>query len=43
MEIKWLEILGCGMVHPNVFAKVGIQKTEMKGFAFGWVLSVLQC
>ena len=32
---QWLEILGCGMVHPNVFAKVGIQKTEMKGFAFG--------
>ena len=23
------------MVHPNVFARVGIQKTDMKGFAFG--------
>ena len=23
---QWLEILGCGMVHPNVFARVGIQK-----------------
>ena len=32
---QWLEILGCGMVHPNVFAKVGIEKTDMKGFAFG--------
>ncbi len=31
---QWLEILGCGMVHPNVFAKVGIEK-KLSGFAFG--------
>ena len=32
---QWLEILGCGMVHPNVFEKVGIEKKELTGFAFG--------
>ena len=32
---QWLEILGCGMVHPNVFKKVGIEKKELTGFAFG--------
>ena len=32
---KWLEILGCGMVHPNVFKKVGIPKSNLSGFAFG--------
>ena len=31
---QWLEILGCGMVHPNVFAKVGIER-KLSGFAFG--------
>lgn len=31
----WLEVLGCGMVHPNVFAKVGIDNEEYTGFAFG--------
>lgn len=31
----WLEILGCGMVHPNVFAKVGIDSEKYTGFAFG--------
>ena len=25
---QWLEILGCGMVHPNVFARVGIKKQK---------------
>lgn len=34
-EDKWLEILGCGMVHPNVLANVGIDPTEYQGFAFG--------
>ncbi len=32
---RWLEILGCGMVHPNVLANVGIDPEEFTGFAFG--------
>ncbi|MGL9681877.1 MAG: phenylalanine--tRNA ligase subunit alpha [Wolbachia sp.] len=32
---KWIEVLGCGMVHPNVFEKVGIDRTKYNGFAFG--------
>lgn len=31
----WLEIMGCGMVHPNVFASVGIDSERYRGFAFG--------
>ena len=31
----WLEILGCGMVHPNVLKNVGIDPKEYQGFAFG--------
>ena len=31
----WIEILGCGMVHPNVFDMCGIDKTKYTGFAFG--------
>ncbi|MEO1091837.1 MAG: phenylalanine--tRNA ligase subunit alpha [Pseudomonadota bacterium] len=31
----WLEILGCGMVHPAVLENVGIDPTEWQGFAFG--------
>jgi len=31
----WLEILGCGMVHPNVFKSVGIDNEEYTGYAFG--------
>jgi phenylalanyl-tRNA synthetase alpha chain len=31
----WLEILGCGMVHPNVLKACGIDPTEYQGFAFG--------
>lgn len=31
----WIEILGCGMVHPNVLEKVGIDTNEYSGFAFG--------
>jgi phenylalanyl-tRNA synthetase alpha chain len=31
----WLEILGCGMVHPNVFKAVNIDNTVYTGFAFG--------
>jgi phenylalanyl-tRNA synthetase alpha chain len=32
---KWLEIGGCGMVHPNVLANVGIDAEQYRGFAFG--------
>ncbi len=31
----WLEILGCGMVHPNVLRACGIDPDEYQGFAFG--------
>jgi phenylalanyl-tRNA synthetase alpha chain len=31
----WLEILGSGMVHPNVLANVGIDPRDWQGFAFG--------
>ena len=31
----WLEILGCGMVHPNVLRAVGLDPDEWQGFAFG--------
>lgn len=31
----WLEILGCGMVHPNVLKISGINPSEFSGFAFG--------
>lgn len=31
----WLEILGCGMVHPNVLKMGGINPEEYQGFAFG--------
>ena len=31
----WLEILGCGMVHPKVFENVGIDNEIFTGFAFG--------
>lgn len=34
-EDKWLEVLGCGMVHPNVLKNVGINSEEYQGFAFG--------
>ncbi len=32
---KWLEVLGCGMVHPNVLRNVGIDTEKYCGFAFG--------
>lgn len=32
---KWLEILGCGMVHPNVLKAVNVDPTRFRGFAFG--------
>ena len=32
---KWLEVLGCGMVHPKVLEMSGIDSEEYTGFAFG--------
>jgi len=31
----WLELMGCGMVHPNVFKAAGLNPKEYQGFAFG--------
>ena len=31
----WLEIMGCGMIHPNVFNATGIDNEEYTGLAFG--------
>ena len=32
----WLEVAGCGMVHPNVLRNVGINPEQWQGFAFGF-------
>jgi len=32
---RWLEVLGCGMVHPTVLANCGIDPERYSGFAFG--------
>ena len=32
---KWLEILGCGMVHPNVLKNVNVNPEKYQGYAFG--------
>ncbi len=34
-QTGWLEVLGCGMVHPEVFRHVGIDGERWTGFAFG--------
>lgn len=34
-SIKWLEVLGCGMVHPKVFEYAGIDSKKYTGYAFG--------
>ena len=34
-EPGWLEVLGCGMVHPNVLRECGIDPEQYTGFAFG--------
>lgn len=31
----WIELLGCGLIHPNVLKKAGIDPTEYTGFAWG--------
>jgi len=32
---RWLELLGCGMVHPNVLRAVGLDPERWSGYAFG--------
>jgi phenylalanyl-tRNA synthetase alpha chain len=32
----WLEVLGCGMVHPNVIRNCGLDPEEWQGYAFGF-------
>lgn len=34
-QTGWLEVMGCGMVHPNVFRHVSIDTERFAGFAFG--------
>ncbi|HBO16263.1 MAG TPA: phenylalanine--tRNA ligase subunit alpha [Porticoccaceae bacterium] len=34
-QTGWLEVMGCGMVHPNVFAHCDVDPDEFTGFAFG--------
>jgi phenylalanyl-tRNA synthetase alpha chain len=34
-QTGWLEILGCGMVHPNVLTAAGIDAEQWQGYAFG--------
>ncbi|MDD4628800.1 MAG: phenylalanine--tRNA ligase subunit alpha [Candidatus Peribacteraceae bacterium] len=35
-EGRWLEVVGCGMVHPNVLKNCGIDPKKWQGFAFGF-------
>ena len=32
---KWLEVMGAGMIHPNIFKEVGVDAAKWRGFAFG--------
>jgi phenylalanyl-tRNA synthetase alpha chain len=34
-QTGWIEVLGCGMVHPNVFKAVGVDAERWTGYAFG--------
>ena len=34
-QTGWIEVLGCGMVHPNVFSHVKVDSEKYTGFAFG--------
>jgi phenylalanyl-tRNA synthetase alpha chain len=31
----WLEVMGCGMIHPNVLEMAGIDSNKYRGFAWG--------
>jgi phenylalanyl-tRNA synthetase alpha chain len=34
-QTGWLEVMGCGMIHPEVFKAVNIDSEQYSGFAFG--------
>ena len=34
-QTGWLEILGCGMVHPSVLEKAALSPSQYQGYAFG--------
>lgn len=34
-HVGWVEMLGCGLIHPNVLKAVGVDPNEFSGFAFG--------
>jgi len=36
LEGRWLEVCGCGMVHPNVLRSGGFDPERYTGFAFGF-------
>jgi phenylalanyl-tRNA synthetase alpha chain len=43
---QWIEVVGCGMVHPNVFSVVGYDSNAWSGYAFGFGierLAMLMC
>ena len=40
-QTGWLEIAGCGMVHPAVFAAAGVDSTRWSGYAFGMGIELL--
>ncbi|MFR4803667.1 MAG: hypothetical protein ACLT98_10350 [Eggerthellaceae bacterium] len=42
-EHGWLEIMGCGMVDPNVYGFVGIDPGKYSGFAFGMGVERIAC
>ena len=42
-QTGWLEVLGCGMVHPNVLDSVGLDCQRYQGWAFGVGLIAWPC
>lgn len=40
-QVGWVELLGCGMVHPNVLKEGGVDPLQFTGFAFGMGLTRL--
>jgi phenylalanyl-tRNA synthetase alpha chain len=40
-QSRWIELLPCGLVHPNVLSACGLDADEWSGFAFGLGLSRL--
>ncbi len=41
--MDWMEILGCGMVHPNVLRAGGLDPDEYQGFAWAWASTASPC